>query len=172
MKIFITHIFQRDLEYYPGNLGRIWYLTLIVAATIVLYCEGIITSTVLPLVLHAFHLSLVGYSIFAVIAILLSAPVALLGSLSDRFGRANIIIFGLFVCSIIMLSIALTTILSVYLALLGIFICLEAMLYVVAPALVRDYLTRHIVHELGPADYAGLDLFLSYTEKKQCTPCF
>jgi predicted solute-binding protein len=41
-----------------------------------------------------------------------------------------------------------------------------------APALVRDYLTRHIVHELGPADYAGLDLFLSYTEKKQCTPCF
>jgi MFS family permease len=142
MKIFITHIFQRDLEYYPGNLGRIWYLTLIVAATIVLYCEGTITSTVLPLVLHAFHLSLVGYSIFAVIAILLSAPVALLGSLSDRFGRANIIIFGLFVCSIIMLSIALTTILSVYLALLGIFICLEAMLYVVAPALVRDFSPR------------------------------
>ncbi len=40
------------------------------------------------------------------------------------------------------------------------------------PELVREYLTRHIVHELGPADYAGLDLFLSYTEKKQCTPCF
>jgi len=38
--------------------------------------------------------------------------------------------------------------------------------------LVREYLTRHIVHELGARDYAGMDLFLSYTEKKQCTPCF
>jgi predicted solute-binding protein len=41
-----------------------------------------------------------------------------------------------------------------------------------APDLIRDYLTRHIVHELGPRDYAGMDVFLSYTEKKRCTPCF
>lgn len=41
-----------------------------------------------------------------------------------------------------------------------------------APELVREYLTRHIIHELGPRDYAGMDLFLSYTDKKQCTPCF
>ena len=40
------------------------------------------------------------------------------------------------------------------------------------PEFVRTYLTRHIVHELGPRDYAGLDLFLSYTGKKQCTSCF
>lgn len=108
----------------------------------VLYCDGTITSTVLPLVLHAFHLSLVGYSLFAVIAILLSTPVALLGSLSDRFGRANLIIFGLFACSLIMLGVALTTSLSFFLALIGIFICLEAILYVVAPALVRDFSPR------------------------------
>ena len=142
MKTFVTRLFHRDLAYYPGNLRRIWYLILIVAATIMLYCDGTITSTVLPLVLHAFHLSLVGYSLFAVIAILLSAPVAVLGSLADRFGRANIIIFGLFVCSVIMLGIALTTTLPFYLVLLGIFICLEAMLYVVAPALVRDFSPR------------------------------
>ncbi len=142
MKTFVTRLLQRDLEYYPGTLLRIWYLTLIVAATIVLYGDGSITSTVLPLVLHAFHLSLAGYSLFAVIAILLSAPVSLLGSLSDRIGRANIIIFGLFVCSWIMLGVTLTTTLPAFLALLGIFICLEAMLYVVAPALVRDFSPR------------------------------
>jgi MFS family permease len=142
MKTFVARLFQRDLEYYPGNLRRIWYLTLIVAATMMLYCDGTITSTVLPLVLHAFHLSLVGYSLFAVIAILLSAPVALLGSLSDRFGRANLIIFGLFVCSLTMLGVALTTTLPFYLALIGIFTCLEAILYVVAPALVRDFSPR------------------------------
>ena len=30
-----------------------------------------------------------------------------------------------------------------------------------APELVRDYLTRRIVHELGPAEYEGMELFLS-----------
>jgi predicted solute-binding protein len=35
-----------------------------------------------------------------------------------------------------------------------------------APALVRDYLTRHIVHELGPREYQGMDLFLYYARLK------
>jgi predicted solute-binding protein len=30
------------------------------------------------------------------------------------------------------------------------------------PALVREYLTRHIVHELGPRDYEGMELFFRY----------
>jgi len=30
-----------------------------------------------------------------------------------------------------------------------------------APELVREYLGRHIVHELGPKDYEGLEVFLS-----------
>lgn len=34
-----------------------------------------------------------------------------------------------------------------------------------APDLVREYLTRHIVHELSARDYAGMDLFLSYTRE-------
>lgn len=31
-----------------------------------------------------------------------------------------------------------------------------------APELVRQYLTRHIVHELAPRDYQGMELFLNY----------
>ena len=33
------------------------------------------------------------------------------------------------------------------------------------PALVREYLTRHIVHELGARDYQGMDLFLQYARE-------
>ena len=33
------------------------------------------------------------------------------------------------------------------------------------PELVREYLTRHIVHELGPREYEGMDLFLSYARE-------
>jgi len=35
-----------------------------------------------------------------------------------------------------------------------------------APELVRDYLTHHIVHELGPREYRGMDLFLQYARAK------
>jgi chorismate dehydratase len=38
----------------------------------------------------------------------------------------------------------------------------EAALRHFPPGLVRDYLTRRVVHELGPRDYEGLELFLSY----------
>ena len=31
-----------------------------------------------------------------------------------------------------------------------------------APELVHEYLTKHIVHELGERDYEGMDLFLNY----------
>jgi predicted solute-binding protein len=34
-----------------------------------------------------------------------------------------------------------------------------------APELVRAYLTRHIVHELGPRDYQGMELFLEYASR-------
>ena len=35
------------------------------------------------------------------------------------------------------------------------------------PELVREYLTRHIVHELGPREYQGMALFLSYAREKE-----
>jgi predicted solute-binding protein len=31
-----------------------------------------------------------------------------------------------------------------------------------APDMVREYLTRRIVYELGPRDYRGMELFLDY----------
>ena len=33
-------------------------------------------------------------------------------------------------------------------------------------AMVRDYLTRHIVHELGERDYQGMDVFLNYARRE------
>lgn len=35
----------------------------------------------------------------------------------------------------------------------------------IAPDLVRQYLTRHIVHELEARDFEGMDLFLSYARR-------
>ena len=39
-----------------------------------------------------------------------------------------------------------------------------------APDVVRHYLTRHIVHELGPRDYQGMELFLEYASRGAAAP--
>jgi len=39
-----------------------------------------------------------------------------------------------------------------------------------APALVREYLTRIIVHELGPREYQGMELFLEYARQTGSAP--
>jgi predicted solute-binding protein len=44
-------------------------------------------------------------------------------------------------------------------------IALEAPLRGFAPELVEEYLTRRIVNELGPREYQGMDLFLSYARQ-------
>ena len=36
--------------------------------------------------------------------------------------------------------------------------------------LVREYLTSHIVHELGPRDYQGMELFLQYAREPAARP--
>jgi predicted solute-binding protein len=39
-----------------------------------------------------------------------------------------------------------------------------------SPELVRQYLTRHIVHELDARDYEGMDRFLSYARQEKARP--
>ncbi len=44
---------------------------------------------------------------------------------------------------------------------------LEAAPRGIPPGLAREYLTHHIVSDLGPADYRGLELFLHYARAEQ-----
>jgi predicted solute-binding protein len=37
-------------------------------------------------------------------------------------------------------------------------------------AVIREYLTRHIVHELGEREYRGMDLFLNYARREAAAP--
>ena len=49
-------------------------------------------------------------------------------------------------------------------------IATEAPLRGFPPELVREYLTRNIVHELGPRDYEGMELFLRYAGEGALAP--
>lgn len=133
---------KRDLETYPATSRRIWYLALAVAATICLYYGAYALPSVAPLVLAYFHLSLAQYIIINLLLSVLGAVSAILGSLSDRVGRANLVIYGVFLNSLLILTIALANTVWVFFFLHFVGGFIEGIILVATPALVRDFSPR------------------------------
>lgn len=135
-------ILQRSLEHYPTGGTRIWYLALAVMATITLYYELYVLSSVAPILEAAFHLSLTNYVYLLVLANLLGAITAVFGSLADRFGRSNLIIYGLLITGIVTLALGFVTTLLFFVILYVLLGFVEGIILVVTPALVRDFSPR------------------------------
>ncbi len=134
--------FDRNLEHYPTNSQRVLYLTLSVAATIILYYESYVLPSVAPLVLTTFHISFATYIYLTLGSNLLGAFSSLIGSLSDRIGRANLVVFGVVVTSIITLLISFTTSASLFIVFSLLLGFVEGIILVATPALVRDFSPR------------------------------
>lgn len=135
-------IWHRSLEEYPTGGSRVWYLALAVIATIVLYYELYVLASVAPLVQSVFHLSLTNYVYMLVLANLLGAVTAIFGSLSDRIGRSNLIVYGLLVTGLVTLAMAFASTLPVFFTLYTLLGFVEGIILVVTPALVRDFSPR------------------------------
>lgn len=133
---------NRDLEAYPATSRRVWYLVLAVAATVTLYYGAYALPSVAPLILVYFHLTLSQYIAINLFLSVLGAISAIFGSLSDRLGRANLVIYGVFLNSLLILSLAFTNTTWLFFALhfAGGFI--EGIILVATPALVRDFSPR------------------------------
>lgn len=133
---------HRVLQHYPDNGQRIWYLALAVIATIMLYYESYVLPSVAPLVLHSFGLTVSSYALILLTSNLIGALSAIFGSLSDRIGRSNLIVYGLLVTGIGTLAISFANVLGAFLALVFILGFIEGIILVVTPALVRDFSPR------------------------------
>jgi MFS family permease len=133
---------HRTLEHYPTNGQRIWYLALAVIATIMLYYESYVLPSVAPLVLPAFGLTAQNYALILLTANLIGALSSVFGSLSDRIGRCNLIVYGLLVTGLGTLAISFTSSLGVFLALVFVLGFVEGIILVATPALVRDFSPR------------------------------
>jgi len=133
---------HRFLEHYPTNGRRIWYLALAVIATIMLYYESYVLSSVAPLILISFKLSVRNYTLLLLLSNLIGAISAIFGSLSDRVGRSNLIVYGLLVTGIG--TVIMSTLNVLWLFLLGICVLgfVEGIILVATPALVRDFSPR------------------------------
>ena len=88
-------IVNRQLDSYPDTGARVFYLAITVLATITLYYELYVGGSVATLLLTNLHMSFTFYVIALAFGNLIGAFGSLFAGLTDRFGRANLVVFGL-----------------------------------------------------------------------------
>jgi MFS family permease len=91
----VSSLIHRQLDYYPDTRPRVWFLALTVLATITLYYELYVGGSVSTLILVNLHMSFTFYVATAAFSNLIGAFGSLFAGLTDRYGRANLVVFGL-----------------------------------------------------------------------------
>jgi MFS family permease len=93
-------LWQRQLNAYPDTRPRFVYLGITVLATIMLYYELYVAGSVSTLILANLHASFNFFVLLLAFGNLIGAFGALLAGLTDRLGRANLVVGGLLVTGI------------------------------------------------------------------------
>ena len=93
-------LWQRQLDAYPDTRPRFLYLGITVLATIMLYYELYVAGSVSTLILANLHASFNFFVLLLAFGNLIGAFGALLAGLTDRLGRANLVVGGLLVTGI------------------------------------------------------------------------
>ena len=133
-------LWQRRLDHYPDTAHRIGYLAVVVAATIVLYYELYVPGAVAPAIIAQYHMTFPYYVYISVVGNAIGAFSSLLAGLADRWGRANLVAYGLGVTALLILF-GLPNASSQFMfgALFVAIGFVEGIILVATPALVRDF---------------------------------
>ena len=136
----VQRLWKRELQHYPDSRHRYSLLAIVVLATVSLYYENYIAGAVATQILSGLHMSFSYYVYVLVVANALGAFASLAAGLADRFGRANLVAYGLFITGALTLFAipqAQTKLqFGVITCLLGV---VEGVILVATPALVRDF---------------------------------
>lgn len=147
----LRRLWDRDLDHYPAGPARAFFLGIVIVSTILLYYQYYVPTGVSTLILSYFHMSFRFYVNVVVISALVGAFASLLAGLSDRFGRANIVVYGLLLVSLLQLfaipNASTQWVYGIWIAIVGF---VEGVILVATPALVRDF-----TPQLGRASAMG-----------------
>ncbi|NKQ59287.1 MFS transporter [Amycolatopsis sp. K13G38] len=133
-------LWQRQLQHYPGTGRRFAYLAIAVLATIILYYELYLPSAVSPAIMAHYNMSFSTYVWITALGNLLGAFASLVAGLADRWGRANLVVYGLAVTGLLVLLAMPHAPNGLVFALVFAAISfVEGIILVATPALVRDF---------------------------------
>ena len=91
----VSWLWRRQLDSYPNTGPRVTYLAITVLATIMLYYELYVGGSVSTFLLVNLHMSFTFFVLTLAFGNLLGAFGSLFAGLTDRLGRANLVVFGL-----------------------------------------------------------------------------
>ena len=133
-------LINRQLHSYPDTWPRIFYLTITVLATITLYYELYVGGSVATLLLTNLRMSFTFYVVTVAFGALIGAFGSLFAGLTDRFGRANLVVFGL-LFSGVFVAFIMPAATSKWPFTIESFVVsfVEGMCLVATPALIRDF---------------------------------
>ncbi|HEY7146489.1 MAG TPA: MFS transporter [Streptosporangiaceae bacterium] len=133
-------LWHRQLDTYPNTAARVIYLAITVLATITLYYELYVGGSVSTLLLTNLNMSFTFYVVVLAFGNLIGAFGSLFAGLTDRWGRANLVVVGLLLTGIFTAFIlpAATSkwVFSIELFVVGL---VEGICLVATPALIRDF---------------------------------
>src|ERR1700735_3832250 len=133
-------LWRRQLDSYPDTSKRIMYLALTVLATIMLYYELYVGGSVSTLLLPNLGMSFTFFVVTLAFGNLLGAFGSLFAGLTDRYGRAHLVVFGLFFTGIFV-AFVLPAATNKWTFTIESFVVgiVEGICLVATPALIRDF---------------------------------
>ncbi|WP_330256017.1 MFS transporter [Nocardia sp. NBC_00565] len=136
----ITGLWQRKLPHYPDTPARSWYLAVVVITSIALYYQLFVTGAVANELIGYFDLSFAYFVWIFIIGAAFGAVASVLAGALDRWGRANIVAYGVVICSLLTLFAAPATTTKGQFLLVYILVSIvEGAVLVATPALIRDF---------------------------------
>jgi MFS family permease len=132
-------LIHRQLDSYPNTGPRVLYLAITVLATITLYYEAYVGGSVSTILLANLHMSFTFYVATTAVANGIGAFTSLFAGLSDRYGRANLTVFGLLVAGVFVVWLLPISTnrweFTIFAFIVG---AVEGVVLVSTPALIRD----------------------------------
>ncbi|MFE8950403.1 MFS transporter [Streptomyces sp. NPDC007856] len=135
-----ARLWRRELNHYPVTSRRMAYLAIVVLTTVVLYYALYVQYAVATSVITHFHMT---YSYFVWVSVIgnaVGAFASLVAGLADRWGRANMVVYGLLIAALLsLLGLPNAPDKSTYLVLFAGLSFIEGIVLVATPALIRDF---------------------------------
>ena len=136
----LDRLWQRDLDAYPDSGRRYGYLAIVVLTTVVLYYSLYIQYAVATSIITHFDMTYTYFIWVSVIGNVVGAFAALIAGLGDRWGRANMVVYGLLATGLLVtFGLPNASGKAMYLVMFALVGFVEGIVLVATPALVRDF---------------------------------
>jgi MFS family permease len=139
-RIAFSRLYRRDLAEYPPTGRRTAYLAIVVLTTVVLYYMLYIQYAVATSIITHFGMTYRYFVWVSVIGNAIGAFASLIAGLADRWGRANMVVYGLLAAALLVFfGLPNAGGKTAYLVLFALVSFIEGIVLVATPALIRDF---------------------------------